>query len=68
MWYEYDTNGKLIKEINYDEGYKYSFEDVLLFCKLKKIAVIEGDIRKLKGGFYTQIIKDTIKWKKSLDY
>lgn len=64
MWYEYDSNGKLIKEINYDEGYKYSFEDVLLFCELKKIAVIKGDIRKLQGGFYTQIIKDTMNGRK----
>lgn len=64
IWYQYDDTGKLLKEIDYDEGYKFSFQDVLNFCQLKKIKIVKGDVRKLPGGFYTQILKDENNGKK----
>lgn len=64
IWYEYDDTGKLLKEIDYNDGYKFSFQDVLSFCQLRKIKVVKGDVRKLPGGFYTQILKDNLNSKK----
>ncbi|HEX8575366.1 MAG TPA: hypothetical protein VF677_03650 [Flavobacterium sp.] len=58
MWYKFDENGKLIEKINYDEGYKFSFEDVLHYCNKNKINVELGDARKFEGGFHTQILKE----------
>ncbi len=37
IWREYDDEGNLIKEENYDEGYEYSFEDVVKFLRLRGV-------------------------------
>ncbi len=37
IWREYDKEGNLIKEKNYDEGYEYSFEDVVKFLRLRGV-------------------------------
>ena len=41
-WYYYDETGKLINEINYDKHYRFTFNDVLEFCKKEKIPVTKG--------------------------
>lgn len=64
LWYEFDDKGKLTKEINHNDGYKFPFQEVLRFCQLKNIKVIKGDMRKLEGGFYTDISKREINGKK----
>ena len=38
-WYEFDEQGKLIKEIDYDKFYKFTFEDILKFCEREKIKI-----------------------------
>ena len=53
-WYEFDENGKLIKEINYDEPYKFTFEDILKFCEKEKINVDKGPILQ-STGYHTKI-------------
>ena len=55
VWYEYDENGHLIKETNYDKNYKFSFNQVLDFCMSKKMILEKGDIPKTEGGFHTKI-------------
>ena len=57
VWYEFDSNGKVINKTNYDEGYTFSFEDVLNYCKENKINIELGDARKFEGGFHSQILK-----------
>ena len=54
VWYEFDINGKLVKTIDYDQFYKFTFEDVLLFCEKKNI-LIEKAILKPSTGLHTSI-------------
>lgn len=37
VWKEYDENGKLIEETDYDAPYKFTWEDILAFIKKRKI-------------------------------
>jgi len=39
VWREYDEKGNLITEENYDEGYEYSFEEVINFMLLHSINI-----------------------------
>ena len=41
-WYYYDESGKLINEINYDKHHRFTFNDVLEFCKKERIPVTKG--------------------------
>ena len=41
-WYYYDETGKLINETNYDKHYRFTFNDVLEFCKKERIPVTKG--------------------------
>ncbi|GGX19180.1 hypothetical protein GCM10007384_20650 [Aquimarina muelleri] len=42
IWYEYDKEGKLIKETNYDEGYAFTWDDVLNYCVSNNIPITLG--------------------------
>ncbi|MFL9482350.1 hypothetical protein ACI6Q2_06185 [Chitinophagaceae bacterium LWZ2-11] len=35
IWQYYDEHGKLIKEVNYDSAYKFSWDDIILLLKKK---------------------------------
>ncbi len=37
IWKEYDENGNLIKETDYDAPYKFTWEDIIAFIKKRKI-------------------------------
>lgn len=54
IWYEFDESGKLIKETNYDEPYKFNFEDILIFCDKEKIKIDKGPILQ-STGYHTHI-------------
>jgi hypothetical protein len=54
IWHEFDLNGNLTRTIDHDEPYKYSFEDVLLFCKKEHISVEKG-ILPTPSGHHTTI-------------
>jgi antitoxin component YwqK of YwqJK toxin-antitoxin module len=54
IWYEFDENGKLIKEVDYDKPYKYTFEDILKFCEEEVIPVTKGPVLQ-STGFHTII-------------
>jgi len=41
-WYFYDESGKLTQEINDDHHYKFTFNDVLAFCKKERIPFTKG--------------------------
>ena len=56
IWYEFDEQGKLIKETNYDEPYKFTFEDVLQFCEKENIKVDKGPILQ-STGYHTLIMR-----------
>ena len=74
IWYEFNENGKLIKETNYDEPYKFTFEDILQFCKKENIEVKKGPILQ-STGYHTTIRRDVengkpwweIRWLKTPD-
>lgn len=61
IWYEFNEEGKLIKEINTDEGYTFSWKEIIAYCIDKKIELIKG---VPKGGFNTSIYKRELEGKK----
>jgi hypothetical protein len=74
-WYEFDEKGNLIKEIDYDKNYKFTFEDILNFCEKENIRVDKGPILQ-STGFHTRIYRDRpylgknnwgISWLKKVD-
>lgn len=52
-WYEFDEEGKLIKEIDYDKPFKFTFEDILKFCEKEKIEIKKGPISQ--NGWHNEI-------------
>ncbi|MGV0925394.1 hypothetical protein [Empedobacter tilapiae] len=57
IWYDFDEEGKLVKETNYDEPYQFTFEDILKFCEKENIRVDKGPILQ-STGFHTTIRRD----------
>lgn len=57
IWYEFDESGQLIKEIDYDEPYKFTFENIIEFCKNEKIPLQKGPILQ-STGYHTAIRRD----------
>ncbi len=55
IWYEFNEESKLIKTINTDKGYDFSWEKVITFCEEKKISLTKGF--KEFAGFQTRILK-----------
>ncbi len=51
---EYDENGNLIKETDYDKGFNYTWEDLLKFLKEREIKIIDRNttIRKDEGRWH----------------
>lgn len=54
IWYEFDKQGKLIKEVNTDEGFTYGWQKVIKYCEDNKIPLTKG---YQKGGSQTEIYK-----------
>jgi len=46
VWYYFDEYGTLVDEIDYDEPFRFTFEDILVFCAKNNIRV--------EKGFYSQ--------------
>ncbi|OCA80077.1 hypothetical protein BBH99_16800 [Chryseobacterium contaminans] len=44
IWYEFDEQGNLIKETDYDKPFKFTFEDILKFCEKENIEIKKGPI------------------------
>jgi hypothetical protein len=57
--YEFDEQGNLVKEIDYDKNYKFTFEDILKFCEKENILVEKGPILQ-STGFHTSIRREFI--------
>ena len=51
-WYEFDEKGILVKTIDYDAPFTFSFEDILAYCKAHRIEVTKGYQRI---GFHNRI-------------
>lgn len=54
IWYEFDEQGNLKKETNYDKSYQFNFDDILTFCKKNGIPVDKGPILQ-STGYHTMI-------------
>ncbi len=54
IWKEFDMQGKLIKETDYDEGFNYVWEDLIKYLKERTV-----DIK----GRYTTIRKEEGNWR-----
>ena len=54
IYKEYDEQGKLIKEIDYDKGFNYTWEDLLKLLKEREIKIIDRNttIRKDEGRWH----------------
>ncbi|WP_426480611.1 hypothetical protein [Chryseobacterium sp. R2ACT005] len=59
--YHFDKSGKLIKEENTDEGYRFTPEKVVMYCEKNKIELPKG---YHESGFYTRVRKDVLNGKK----
>ncbi|SHM01007.1 hypothetical protein [Chryseobacterium contaminans] len=57
FWYEFDEKGNLIKETDYDIPFKFTFEDILKFCKNKRIKIDKGPILQ-STGWHNKIFRD----------
>ena len=55
IWYEFNEQGELIREINTDEGYDFGWEQVILYCIENKIELAKG---YETSGFQTTIYKE----------
>ncbi|MBC9914631.1 hypothetical protein [Chitinophaga varians] len=53
-WYEFDEQGRLVREVNYDKDYHLKLEDVLRFCEQEGIRVDRGPILQ-STGYHTKI-------------
>lgn len=56
IWYEFNKEGKLIKEINTDEGYNFGWKDILEYCYKNDIKLDKGYPKQ--GGIKTEIYKN----------
>lgn len=57
IWYEFDEEGKLIKEIDYDKPFKFTFEDILKFCEKENIKIDKGPILQ-STGWHNKIFRN----------
>ena len=55
IWYKYNENGSLTEELNTEEGYEFGTEDLLEFCKEKKIPLSQGYVT---SGWQTTVFKE----------
>ncbi len=61
-WYEFNKEGKLINEINTDEGYDFGWLDVVKYCHKHDIQLEKGYPKR--GGIKTEIYKNEEEGKK----
>jgi len=65
IWKEYDEQGNLIKETNYDAPYKFTWENVLDFIKMRDIDMTSRQfqvIRSFDFGNFDEAKKDKPYW------
>lgn len=56
IWYEFNEEGKLIKEINTDEGYTFGWDKIIEYCEKNNIILEKGYPKQ--GGIKTEIYKN----------
>ncbi|WP_159289301.1 hypothetical protein [Tenacibaculum maritimum] len=59
IWKEYDQDGKLIKETDYDKGFDYTWEDLLKLLKEREVDIKHRytTIRKDEGEWWVYYVK-----------
>ncbi|KFF24362.1 hypothetical protein IW16_21070 [Chryseobacterium vrystaatense] len=57
VWYEFDEQGNLIKETDYDKPFTFTFEDILKFCEKHRIKINKGPILQ-STGWHNDIFRD----------
>ena len=60
IWKEYDEQGNLIKETDYDKGFDYTWEDLLKLLKKREVDIKDTDnttIRKEDGNWRFSYVK-----------
>ncbi len=62
IWYHFDETGKLIKEENTDEGYTFTPEDLVKYCKKNNIELSKGYHES--EGYQTSVYKSELNGKK----
>jgi len=65
VWKEYNEQGNLIKETDYDAPYKFTFEDILKFIKKRKIDMNTSQFQINRGfdfGNFDESKKDKPFW------
>jgi len=66
VWYYFDEAGRLTKEVNYDEPFKFTFEDVLMFCEKQNIRVEKGFFSRESANWPANILATEIYRKRSI--
>ncbi|WP_326981328.1 hypothetical protein VUJ46_13795 [Chryseobacterium sp. MYb264] len=62
IWYYFDEAGRLIKEENTDEGYAFTPEDIIKYCKKNNIELSKGYHER--DGYQTSVYKNELDGKK----
>ncbi len=62
IWYHFDEAGNLIKEENTDEGYIFTPEDLVKYCKKNNIELAKGYHEG--DGYHTSVYKNDLNGKK----
>ena len=61
-WYEFNEQGELTAEVDADEGYTFSWRDMLKYCAAHEIVLTKGYVR---GGYQTKLYKVTEEGRKA---
>lgn len=58
VWYEFNEYGDLIREVDYDAPFTFTFDGVLKFCGENNIPVVKGYVPRGGVGFTTGIRRE----------
>lgn len=56
VWYEYNEDGELLKEVDMDEEYDFGWDKIIQYCEDNEIVLEKGYPKK--GGIKTEIYKN----------
>jgi hypothetical protein len=55
VWYEFDAAGKMEKKEDFDQPYRFPFDNLVKYLSSRKIPLTLGMVQ---GGFHTEVYKD----------
>ena len=62
IWHEFDQLGKLVKDVNYDKPFTFTFEDVAKFCAQNGISLAKGYKSSIETSIYRKSYNSGCYW------